>query len=155
MPLQAVQVYNILRNKDFSDDEAQLMAGAYEHNENLATKDDIAKVKDELKGDIAAVKADLTKVKDELKGDISKIREDMLKMEGSLREGMLKNKADLKEDMAKMEGSLREDMAKNKAELKEDMLKMESSMIRWFMGTALAMTGLLSGVVFAIVKLVH
>jgi len=49
MPLQSVQVYNILRSKDFSDEEAQLMAGAYEHNENIATRNDIV----ELKGDIS------------------------------------------------------------------------------------------------------
>jgi len=93
MPLQSVQVYNLFRSKNFSDEEAELVAAAIDHKENLATK-----------GDIAEVKA-------ELKEDISRIR--------------------------------------------EDMVKMESSMIKWFMGTAFAMTGLLSGIVFAMLKFVH
>jgi len=61
MPLQSVQVYNILRPKGFSDEEAQLMAGAYEH-----------------KVDTSKIREDMEKMEGSLKGDISKVRVDML-----------------------------------------------------------------------------
>jgi len=81
------------------------------------------------KEDIASVRTELAEVRNELATVRTELKEDI---------------AGIREDMLKMEGSLR-----------ADMFKMEGSMIKWFIGTALAMTGLLSGIVFALLKLVH
>ena len=35
MPLQSVQVYNLFRSKNFSDEEAELIAAAIDHNREM------------------------------------------------------------------------------------------------------------------------
>ena len=73
-------------------------------------------------------------------------REDMVKQEGSINADMAKLEGSLHEVMAKMEASLRKDMAK----IREDMALMETRIIKWNVGTIIAVAGL----TLAIVKLV-
>jgi len=52
----------------------------------------------------------------------------------------------LKEEMARV----KEDMAKMEGSLREDLVKMKIRLIKWFAGTPLALTGVFSGIVFAL-----
>ena len=51
--------------------------------------------------------------------------------------------------------TVRTELKEDIAGIREDMLNMEGSMIKWFIGTSLAMTGMLSGIVFALLKFVQ
>jgi len=83
------EAYRLLREKLGDEATAALLQYIQEVAQtHVATKEDIYKLReelkgdfyklrDELKGDIAAVRAEMYQIRDELKGDIARIREEM------------------------------------------------------------------------------
>jgi amino acid permease len=42
--MNAIKIYNVLKRKDFTDEEAELIANALEQKDNVATKEDILRL---------------------------------------------------------------------------------------------------------------
>ena len=57
--MSSIKVYNILKGKSFTDEEAQYIANAIEQKNDVATKTDLLNQKIELKQDINDLKVDL------------------------------------------------------------------------------------------------
>ena len=76
----------------------------------VATKDDIAAVKGELKAEIAAVKDDVAAVKGELKAEIAAVKSDVAAVKDDV--------AAVKDDVAAVKGELKAEIAAVKSDLK-------------------------------------
>lgn len=62
----------------FTEEHAELIVDAInDQSDQLATKNDLAMLKTEIKGNITELKADITEVKAELKADISLLKEEI------------------------------------------------------------------------------
>ena len=88
MSLIVSEVYDALIEAGASEAKAKAAAGAIPPAERLATKEDLAEVKADLKAEIAEVKADLkaeiAEVKAELKEDIAGVRTEIAGLEARL-----------------------------------------------------------------------
>lgn len=89
-----------------SEERLSRLEGVYDH---LATKDDLATQRGELK-------ADLTALRGELKADVADLR------------------GELKADMADLRGEFRAEMADLKGELTSELRAMEVRLIKWMVG---------------------
>lgn len=67
-------------------------------------------------------------------------------------ESLERTSADIRESMARMEGKV--DAIDKHSATKADLIGMESRMVKWFVGTALAMTGLAVAISFGIARLI-
>ena len=74
MSVLVAEVYEALIEAGASEPKARAAAAAVPAGAHLATQQDVAAVKQELKQDIAAVKQDIAAVKQELKQDIAKLQ---------------------------------------------------------------------------------
>jgi len=91
---------------------------------HLATKDDIA----ELKQEIAGVRGEVAKVRSELKQEIAEVR------------------SELKQDIAEVRSELKQDIAEVRTEvagLKAQIVAQGNRHIMWSIGTMIALVGLL------------
>jgi hypothetical protein len=46
--VKSIEIYKLFRSKSFTDEEAQLVASAFDQKENVATKEDLLKLKLDL-----------------------------------------------------------------------------------------------------------
>jgi len=110
---------------------------------HLATKADVAAVKGSLEANIAELKggleADIAEVKGSLEADIAELK-------GSLEADLAELKGSLEAGMAEVKGSLDTDIAG----VKGSIAHLESSLIKWIVGTTLAVATL----AFAIARFV-
>ncbi|MBZ0190962.1 MAG: CCDC90 family protein [Candidatus Kuenenia stuttgartiensis] len=130
MPIiNTLEIYEDLKSQ-FKEDEARTLTKALEKSLEeyqkkqesfLATKDDIAKLREELKDDINSLslitKNDIANLRSELKDDITNLRseqkDDITKFQIETKNDMTKLREELKEDINKV----RNDLANAKAEI--------------------------------------
>ena len=106
--IKEVDIYRILKKERFSDYHARVLADQMSIKGNLATKDELYEVKDELKRDI-------TDVKDELKRDIGIVRAELYDVKDELKRDI----ADVKDELKKDINSVRTELYTVKDELKD------------------------------------
>jgi hypothetical protein len=111
--------------------------------EFLATKEDIKDM---------ATKADIAALKEYVKDEILGVRQDMAKMEASIREDMTKVEASIREDMTKVEASIREDMTKVEASLRTEIANTRAELIKWMFIFWAGQVGALIGILFLFFK---
>ena len=72
-------VKDLTRN-GMPDKQAEVLADHYASllNDRLATKEDLAALRSELKGDISGLRKDMISLEERLKGDIGGLRKDMM-----------------------------------------------------------------------------
>ena len=80
-----------LKESGFTDPQAEAVTAAVQEAgsidlSHLATNEDLAAAKNELKSDIAATKSDLAAAKNELKSDIAATKADIATVRGEMRE---------------------------------------------------------------------
>ncbi|GJQ50652.1 MAG: DUF1640 domain-containing protein [Candidatus Kuenenia stuttgartiensis] len=130
MPIiNTLEIYEDLKSQ-FKEDEARTLTKALEKSLEeyqkkqesfLATKDDIAKLREELKDDINSLslitKNDIANLRSELKDDIANLRseqkDDITKFQIETKNDMTKLREELKDDINKV----RNDLANAKAEI--------------------------------------
>ena len=118
--MNTLEIVNILEAKDFRHDEAIKLAEAINGKSGLATKEDIARVdnnisqvKSELKEDIAEVKEEITEVRIDIAGVKGKLDKDIAEVKTEIADV----KTELKTDIAEV----RTEIADVKTELKTDI----------------------------------
>ena len=84
MSLIVSEVYDALIEAGASETKAKAAAGAIPLAEQLATKDDLATVRADLKDAIATVRAEIAEVRADLKDDIASVRADLSGLEARL-----------------------------------------------------------------------
>lgn len=108
MPIiNTLEIYEDLKSQ-FKEDEARILTKALEKSLEeyqkkqesfLATKDDIAKLREELKEDInklrSATKDDITKFQIETKNDMTKLREELKEDINKVRNDLANAKAEI------------------------------------------------------------
>ncbi len=107
-------------------------------NERVATKADLAKTENTLRGD-------MEKMETSLRGDIENLRGDMESMETSLRSDMEKMETSLRGDMVKMETSLRHEMEKQEISMDHRLKNLELRLMVKIVLIQAAFTGSLLG----------
>ncbi|KAA0243266.1 MAG: DUF1640 domain-containing protein [Candidatus Brocadia sp. AMX2] len=127
MPIiNTLEIYEDLKSQ-FKEEEARTLTKALEKSLEeyqkkqesfLATKDDIVKLREEVKDDITKeVKGDIAKLREEVKGDIAKLREevkgDIAKLRGETKDDINKLWVGTNADINK----LRNELANAKAEI--------------------------------------
>lgn len=84
MSLIVSEVYDALIEAGASEAKAKAAAGAIPLAEHLATKEDLAAVRTDLKAEIAEVRTEIAEVKAELKDDIAGVRTEVAGLEARL-----------------------------------------------------------------------
>lgn len=80
----------------FTEEHAELIVDAInDQSDQLATKNDLAMLKAELKADITELKSEIVEVRSELKTDIAKVRAEILGVKSELKEEIKEAKIDL------------------------------------------------------------
>lgn len=130
----ALEIYEALRSVGVEDAKAkstaqtfdQALEGKLAHELNgLATREDLAKFQ-------------------------GATREDLAKLRGEMREEMAALRGEMRGEMAKLRGEMREEVAALRGEMRGEMARLEARLIKWNVGTIIAVAGL----TLAIVKLV-
>ncbi len=88
--MSSVEIYKIFSSKkDFSDEEAQFIAGAMELKDSVATKEDIARLQGATKEDIARLQG--------------ATKEDIARLEGTTRKDIADLRTEFKVDIGKLD----------------------------------------------------
>ncbi|MBW7942850.1 MAG: DUF1640 domain-containing protein [Candidatus Kuenenia stuttgartiensis] len=133
MPIiNTLEIYEDLKSQ-FKEDEARTLTKALEKSLEeyqkkqesfLATKDDIAKLREELKDDINSLslitKNDIANLRSELKDDIANLRSE-------LKDDITKFQIETKNDMTKLREELKEDINK----VRNDLANAKAEIIKW------------------------
>jgi hypothetical protein len=124
------RLYPLLKEIGLNDQKSQEFIEIIEESYN-------SKVAQEVKGLVTneTFLTEITKIREE----ISKIREDLTRETTSIREDLTRETASIREDLTRETTSIREEMASMKVEI-----------IKWNVGTIIAVAGLVT----AIVKLI-
>ncbi len=84
----------------FTEEHAELIVDAInDQSDQLATKNDLAMLKAELKADITELKSEILEVRAELKADITNVRAEISEVRSDLKAEILKVKSELKEEI--------------------------------------------------------
>ena len=85
--MNTLKIAKVFEKHNYTESEVELIVEALEQKSNLATKEDLQVVKEELTRDIQSVKEELTKdiqsVKEELTKDIQSVKEKVSLLQGS------------------------------------------------------------------------
>ncbi|MCR4293734.1 MAG: CCDC90 family protein [Candidatus Kuenenia sp.] len=133
MPIiNTLEIYEDLKSQ-FKEDEARTLTKALEKSLEeyqkkqesfLATKDDIAKLREELKADINSLslitKNDIASLRSELRDDIANLRSE-------LKDDITKFQIETKNDMTKLREELKEDINK----VRNDLANAKAEIIKW------------------------
>ncbi len=95
MSLIVSEVYDALIEAGASETKAKAAAGAIPLAEQLATKEDLAVTRADLKDDIAAVRTEIAEVRTALKDDIAAVRTDLKDDIAAVRTEIAEVRADL------------------------------------------------------------
>ena len=82
--MDTLEIVHILE-KNYDRDEAIKLAEAINGKSGLATKEDIAEVRSELKEEIAEVRKEIAEGKTELKEDIAEVRKEIAEVRSELK----------------------------------------------------------------------
>lgn len=126
-----------LTESGFSDIQARGVTNALKeaqdtHLEDLATKSDLAELKADLASDLAEVKA-------ELKADINNLDNKITSLEHSLDNKITSLERSTTHNFA----NIKKDIIHNEERLKAEMVDLKSDMIRWMIGIAVSIVGIL------------
>jgi hypothetical protein len=116
-----VELYDALREAGVSDEKAKAAAAAVistETEDRLATKADLGALR-------LATKTDLAQLEASTKADLAQLE------------------ASTKADLAQLEGSIKADLA----QLRVTVAQVEGHILRWVVGTIIAMTAVFAGIV--------
>ena len=83
--------------------------------QGVATKEDLADQRGELKADIGEVKAEIAKLRGELKADIGEVKAEIAKLRGELKADI----GEVKAEIAELRAATREDLAELRTELEK------------------------------------
>ncbi|MBE7546011.1 coiled-coil domain-containing protein [Candidatus Kuenenia stuttgartiensis] len=144
MPIiNTLEIYEDLKSQ-FKEDEARTLTKALEKSLEeyqkkqesfLATKDDIAKLREELKDDINSLslitKNDIANLRSELKDDIanlrSELKDDITNLRSEQKDDITKFQIETKNDMTKLREELKEDINK----VRNDLANAKAEIIKW------------------------
>ncbi len=151
-----LKYYRRLEAGGFSRDQAEVAVEVQQeviresleaYTKELATKNDLNAVKQELRGDIAELRQEIHAVKQELKGDISELRQEIYAVKQELKGDIAELRQELKSDNANLKEELKNDNAKLKEELKSDNIKLKDeiaavkvdiAVLKWMMGMVIS-----------------
>jgi phage host-nuclease inhibitor protein Gam len=159
MSAQTIRVYNILKSRNFSDQEAQEVVDFVESSakDGLATKEDIHGLKTEFKEDIHGLK---TEFKEDIQALRTEFKEDIYALRTELKEDIQALRTELKEDIQALRTELKEDIQALRTELKEDIYALKADManlkvdlIKWMMGVGVAAVIVVVGSIASLFKL--
>ena len=105
---------------------------------SLATKEDIALVKEDLRHVETALKEDIALVRTELKEDIALVKEDIRQVETTLKEDIALVRTELKEDIALVKDDV--------AAIKTDIANSHADILKWLFGIIFAQTAIVIAV---------
>ena len=148
MSAQTIRVYNILKSRNFSDQEAQEVVDFVESSakDGLATKEDIHGLKTEFKEDIQALR---TEFKEDIYALRTELKEDIQALRTELKEDIQALRTELKEDIQALRTELKEDIYA----LKADMANLKVDLIKWMMGVGVAAVIVVVGSIASLFKL--
>ena len=136
---------------DFTPAQADALTDAVrqaaEHGvdvETLATKDDLAVLGGAMKALEHTMKTDMAALERTMKADITAL-------EGAMKTDMAALERTMKADMATLEGAMKALERTMKADLRAEVAALELRLVKWIVGTGVAVAGLvIAGVVAAL-----
>jgi predicted nucleic acid-binding Zn-ribbon protein len=134
----SLRVMEILQEYGFKEDQSRGLTKALQKIQHstvaaLATKEDIADLKEDLKGDIT-----------ELKGDIVGLEGDITGLKGDI--------ADVRKDMKRLEERLENKMDTLEAKMDTKLAEVKFSMVKWIVGSTFSTIAANIGFVFILLR---
>ena len=134
------------------DDRISRMEGALPY---LATKADVESLRADMIAGDAALQSEIGSLRTELKTEIGSLRTELrteigslraeLKTEiGSLRADMIAGDAALQSEIGSLRAELRTEIGSLRADIYRDIYRMEARLIKWWVGSMIAMTVVIS-----------
>ncbi len=134
-----------LTESGFTEAQAEALAGEQVAmiNSNLATREDMEKLRLATQADIAEVKADIEKLRLATQADIAEVKADIEKLRLATQADIEKLRADTRADIAEVKA----DIEKLRADTRADIANTESRLTRWIVGAMIAQIGVVVGLI--------
>ncbi len=145
-----------LTESGFTEAQAEALAGEQVAmiNSNLATREDIEKLRLTTQSDIAEVKADIEKLRLATQADIEKLRADTKADIAEVKADIEKLRLATQADIEKLRADTKADIAEVKADIEKlrlatqaDIANTESRLTRWIVGAMIAQIGVVVGLI--------